>query len=174
MTAPAARPRRNRRVAKVSRQGTPVGRDSSTIACRDEKEARTDEAAMDLRRRLSCVGRLVREVFGLDHNADASLITRDAYLIVVSRIIESLTGGAQELSTAELASLSKALAEHRRLDISQMEIERRFPEQVSGRDTLEADLPQPLPQGFGRIVEQIYGTNLSKPSKDGDSDLSRT
>lgn len=126
-----------------------------------------DAAAGDFRQRLGCAGQMVRDAFGLDH-PDPALVNRDSYLIVVSRIIQAITDGAKELSTADLTSLSKALAEQRRLEISRMEVERRFPETVSSPDTLDADTPKPLPKGFGRMVEQIYGTNLDKPSNDGD------
>lgn len=126
-------------------------------------------ATRDFRRRMSCAGQLVRDVFGLN-DPDPALVNRDSYLIVVARIIKTITDDTKELSTAELTSLSKALAEQRRLEISQMEIERRFPKPTSSPDTLDTDTPKPLPKGFGRIVEQIYGTNLNKPPDNGDTE----
>ena len=166
MSAPAAKPRRNRRVPKVSTPDTRETDASSVKRSAGNHGSRDEPATRDFRRRMSCAGQLVREVFGLDHETDSALVTRDAYLIVVSRIIRALASGEQELSTGELASLSKALAEHRRLDISQMEVERRFPEQVSNDDTLESGAARPLPAGFGRMVEQIYGTNPADSSDD--------
>ena len=97
---------------------------------------------------------------GVDATDEGALFL-DAYLIVVSCIIEALVHGDERPSTSDLINFSKALAEQRRLDISRLEIERRFPEKVSSNDTLTATKDKPLPGGFSEVVEQIYGTNVT-------------
>jgi len=62
------------------------------------RDRRNETAQGDLRCRLSCAGRLVRDVFGLHHHDDPSLVTRDAYLIVVSRIIEVTLRQAEDFT----------------------------------------------------------------------------
>ena len=116
---------------------------------------------------MTCAGKLVRDVFGLSR-PDAAMVNRDSYLIIASLIIRSVTD-AEKLSTADLTALSKALAEQRRLELSRMEIERRFPRADPAPDNLKTEASRPLPQGFGNVVEQIYGTNLSKPPDDNDT-----
>lgn len=122
----------------------------------------------DLRQRYRRAGELIRNVFRLPPDADAELVTRDAYLIVVSRIIQAITDpddgegdqAKHELSTADLVALSKALAEHRRLHTSQLEIERRFPDKARSAEATGQDATDPLPPSFRRAIEQIYGPDL--------------
>lgn len=158
MTASGVSTRRNRRTVKMPK------RDTSTT--KKTPPASPSKQVRDFRRRMECVGDFVREVFGVEHLSDPELLNRDAYLIVVSSIISALIEDHQTLSTAELAALSKTLAEQRRLDISQLEIDRRFPAKVPQDDTLTVGPDRKLPQAFARVVEQIYGTNLSNPSRD--------
>lgn len=119
------------------------------------------------RKRMHYVGLIIRELIGTHRSADPALFTRHAYLIVMSRIIEALGDKENKLSTAELASLSKVLAEQRRLDISQMEIERRFPKVDSDQNAPNGSAARSLPEDFDHIVEQIYGTNLDDSNEQG-------
>lgn len=138
MTETAPKPRANRR-----RKAPPAN-------------GRLDE----FRQRMKSVGTIVRDVLGVSSVPDPATRVHDAYLIVVSCIIEALVHGDERPSTSDLINFSKALAEQRRLDISRLEIERRFPEKVSSHDTLSATTDKPLPGGFSGIVGQIYGTNV--------------
>jgi hypothetical protein len=121
------------------------------------------------RKRMHYVGLIIRELIGAHRSADPALFTRHAYLIVMSRIIEALSDEKNNLSTTELASLSKVLAEQRRLDISQMEIERRFPKVDSDPNARDGSDARSLPEDFDHIVEQIYGTNLDGSNQSGET-----
>ena len=149
MTEPTPKPRANRRrkaQASNGRMGSP---------------AVVETKLEEFRRRMKSVGTIVREVLGVSAVPDPEMRVHDAYLIVVSCIIEALVHGDERPSTSDLINFSKALAEQRRLDISRLEIERRFPEKVSSNDTLTATKDKPLPGGFSEVVEQIYGTNVT-------------
>jgi uncharacterized membrane protein len=110
------------------------------------------------RKRMRCVGDLLRDGLGLGGELDAAAMTRDAYRIVVAKIIEILVTGTEELTTSELATLSKVLAEQRRLDLAQTELDRKLP--APSTDD-ESSGPRTLSDSFGHIVKRIYGTNLS-------------
>ncbi len=123
------------------------------------------------RKRMHYVGLIIRELIGTHRSADPALFTRHAYLIVMSRIIEALSDRQNNLSTTELASLSKVLAEQRRLDISQMEIERRFPKVDPDGNAPDRSDARSLPKDFDHIVEQIYGTNLDASDQKGKTNV---
>lgn len=147
MTEHAPKPRANRRrKAQASNGRLEVG----------------ETKLHEFRQRMKSVGTIVRDVLGVSGVPDSETRVHDAYLIVVSCIIEALVHGDERPSTSDLINFSKALAEQRRLDISRLEIERRFPEKVSPNDTLAATRDKPLPGGFSGVVEQIYGTNVSE------------
>lgn len=135
-----------------------------------EKEGFDPKTALRaFRRRMHYVGEVIRELFGAQHNGNPEMATRAAYLTVVARIIQALNDDNGTLSTDQLASLSKVLAEQRRLDISEMELERRL-----SKDTPKEGAPEgvskSLPQDFNRIVEQIYGTNLDAQNEPTDAE----
>ena len=115
------------------------------------------------RRRMECVGNLIRQWFGDGPPPDPEEVARDAYLVVVGRLIEALTAETDGPSTAELTALSKALAEQRRLDLVKMELDRKHPQTMPHDDTPDNGSTAP-PAGFGRMVKQIYGTDVDRPS----------
>ncbi len=145
MTDSTPKPRANRRRTTLSSNGQLAA-----------AEPKLDE----FRQRMKSVGTIVRDVLGVSRVPDSEMRVHDAYLIVVSCIIEALVHGDEKPSTSDLINFSKALAEQRRLDISRLEIDRRFPEKVSSDDTLAATGDKPLPGGFSGVVGQIYGTNV--------------
>ncbi len=162
---------------KRSNSASPLrGEDSASQAqARDAADAHgrpePDRLAAreELRQRYRCAGQLVRQVFRLPHDADPDLVTRDAYLVIVSSLIKAIVGPGndsdgqhRELSVAELVSLSKALAEHRRVNTAQLQVERRFPIKAPEEDLLEGDLSAALPQHYVRMITQIYGVDIEK------------
>ena len=111
-------------------------------------EGLQDMSVRNFFHRMKTVGQLIHKGFGLDKVQDADVITKNAYLVVVSRIIEALSR-EEELSTAELATLSKTLAEQRRLEIADKEIERKF--------TKDESAP-PTPREVTGTLRNLYGT----------------
>ncbi|MEE9296648.1 MAG: hypothetical protein V3W34_17020 [Phycisphaerae bacterium] len=127
-------------------------------------------AMIDFRDRMRHIGGLVRESFGPRRGSDYASVTRDACRVVVSLIIETLSEATERISTAELAAVCKMLAEQRKLDIAQMEIERKYPKKPSGGNRSPASRRGPLPERFGQIVEEIYGTNISDTTSQPETD----
>ncbi len=125
-----------------------------------DQEAAFTQRTVEFRDRMRQIGRLIRESFGRHRRTDPAVITRDAYRVVVSLIIDTLSQASEKVSTEELAAVSKMLAEQRKLDIAQLEIERKYPKPTAparlsnGRDG-------PLPDRFSHVVTEIYGTNKS-------------
>lgn len=136
---------RKKKSKKHTSAATPTIVDEPT----PEIERLEDMSVRNFFHRMKCVGRLIHKGFGLEKIQDADVITKNAYLVVVSRIIEALSR-EEELSTAELATLSKTLAEQRRLEIADKEIERKFTKE---------EPPTKTPAKLNGSIHQLYGTN---------------
>ncbi len=114
----------------------------------------------DFRTRVQAVAAIVHAAFGIDPETHPVCDARDAYRVVISLIIEVLVTDGERVSTGELTVMSKLLAEHRRLDIAEMEAEGKYGKEVSHDDTSEEQSADTRPTGLGRAVKDIYGTNL--------------
>lgn len=120
---------------------------------------------------MGCVGKLVRDLCGLSEDTDPRLVVRDAYLVVVSEIIHAIATAEERLPTDELAALSKAVAEHRRLDLSQMELERKSGGPAAGGGVAapagdargDTVCHSETPGTLGEAVRSVYGADLSAP-----------
>ena len=76
---------------------------------------------------------------------------------MVSVLFERLTTKGKDISTEELAALSKMLAEQRRAEA----------QSSRGRNEEEAQAAKgegELPEDFGEVVKQFYGTNFQAPA----------
>ena len=112
--------------------------------------------SIESRTRMQAVAAIVHAAFGMDPETHPLCDARDAYRVVISQIIETLVTDGERVSTEELTVMSKLLAEHRRLDIAEMEAAGKYGKEVSQDDTPKNGRPNPL----GRAVKGIYGTNL--------------
>ncbi len=119
------------------------------------------------RERMQNVGAIVRDIVGGD-SIDPSARVHDAYLVVISCIVDSLVSGPDKPTTHELSVFARALAEQRRLDLAELKIDRQFPDRSSIRsvDSVSIDGVDGLPKGFGRVVENIYGTTCARDDDD--------
>jgi hypothetical protein len=119
------------------------------------------------RRRMKTVGRLLKQVFGMDGEETAAASIDDAYAVLSTMIIETLVKGNKTASLGEMAALSKVIAEQRSLDIKRMEAMRKLEKELSrGGDSGESLSEKDL-EG---AVRDLYGTNLSESSDDGSHD----
>ncbi len=156
---------RNNSLAPGVQEGLP-GQESSG----EPTDAMEDRATTAFRDRMRHIGGLIRESFGPRRGSDSASVTRDACRVVVSLIIETLSEATEQISTEELAAVCKMLAEQRKLDIAQMEIERKYPKKPSGGNRSPTGRRGPLPERFGQIVEEIYGTNISETTSQPETD----
>ena len=80
---------------------------------------------------------------------------RRAYLMLVGLVYERLAAGHDEVPTEEIVALAKVLAENRRVEVRLQEMDGRK------RTESESDSGSgPLPERFGEIVREVYGTNF--------------
>jgi hypothetical protein len=106
--------------------------------------------------RQASVAKILNRTFGRFAKSNPELWERRAYLMLVGLMYERLAVNEQDISTDELTALSKALAEQRRAEA-----------QLRGSSEKEAQAVGAggeLPEDFGEVVKQIYGTNFHAPS----------
>lgn len=108
------------------------------------------------RRRQASVSTILDQTFGQLAQCGPELWERRAYLMLVGLVYERLALHEDEISTEELISLSKALAENRRVELNQRKLRQ-------GDDTAEAHTSGDgkLPKHFADTVRQIYGLEPS-------------
>ncbi len=111
------------------------------------------------RRRQASVAAIIDRLFGGLGQCNPDLWERRAYLLLVGLVYERLATDDEEISTDELVRLAKALAENRRIEARRRDGKER-------EQPAEADSPPKgdLPERFGDIVRQVYGTNFQTPS----------
>ena len=111
------------------------------------------------RRRQASVAEIIDRIFGELAQCNPDLWERRAYLLLVGLVYERLATDDEEISTDELVRLAKALAENRR-------VEARLRDGKDPEQPAEADSPPrgDLPERFGDVVRQVYGTNFQTPS----------
>lgn len=111
------------------------------------------------RRRQASVAEILDRTFGQSAKCSPNLWERRAYLMLIGLVYERLATNEEEISTDELVSLAKILAENRRA-------EARLREHSPPTDSAEPASPSTgeLPERFTDIVRQVYGTNLHNPA----------
>ena len=118
------------------------------------------------RRRQASVAAILDRTFGQLAKCSPNLWERRAYLMLIGLVYERLATNEEEISTDELVSLAKVLAENRRAEARLREHQR----------TEEAPQDTPprageLPNAFADVVRQVYGTNFQvPPDSDGKRD----
>jgi hypothetical protein len=118
------------------------------------------------RRRQASVAAILDRTFGQLAKCSPNLWERRAYLMLIGLVYERLATNEEEISTDELVSLAKVLAENRRA-------EARLREHPQPTDSAEPASPPTgeLPERFTDVVRQVYGTNLQVPTgPDGKGD----
>lgn len=114
------------------------------------------------RKRQVSVGAILDAVFGPLGKCAPELWERRTYLMLVGLVYERLATSEAELPTDELVSLAKVLAENRRVEARLRKAE--GPAETGDSPTTDRG---PLPQRFGEIVRQLYGTNFQQGSDGG-------
>ena len=114
------------------------------------------------RRRQASVAAILDQTLGELAKSNPDLWERRAYLMLVGLVYERLATNEDEISTEELVTLAKVLAENRR-------VEARTRESDCTHDSQDrsSERARPLPGHFADIVQQVYGTNVQKPHGTG-------
>jgi len=115
------------------------------------------------RRRQASVSAILDQTFGRFAESDPALWDRRTYLMLVGVVYERLATDEAELPTDELIALAKLLAESRRADSQS-----RAREAANAATAPSVSANGPLPDSFGDVVRQIYGTDVERPVRDRD------
>ncbi len=128
-------------------------------------EAETPLEIDEYRQRLGAVGRLMRaalaDLEGVEEVSDR--IGQGAYLQVMGRAFEVLDGLSQTIEVDDLVKISKVVAEQRRAELNHRKLQ-MVGEAADGQANSNGDIESrdlELPESFGEIVRQIYGTTLA-------------
>jgi hypothetical protein len=126
--------------------------------------ARTDRSASEatigaFRRRQASVAAILDGTFGRLAESHPDLWERRAYLMLMGTVYERLAAGPEDIPTDELIALAKALAENRR-------VEARSRDAKTDPDAAGVRGGGDLPERFGGIVRQLYGTNFNDPGEE--------
>jgi len=127
--------------------GVTGGDSSDSFACRLRNH----------RVRQASVASILDKTFGKLAECAPDLWGHRAYLMLVGVVYERLAINEKDVSTEELVSLAKVIAENRRLEVRLRELGE------TQRDNGQATTPNgPLPDHFGDIVRRVYGTNFAE------------
>lgn len=120
-------------------------------------------------KRMKAIGEIVDSTFGALATHQPDLWGHGAYLMLVGSVVACLAERHTELSTSELATLSKILTEQRSLTFKQTEADRKLADRQSKATSKESSMDvagngdaraRRLPAHFGDVVRQIYGTSF--------------
>jgi len=135
-----------------------------TTQAREGDEREWKDRVRARRRRQASVSVVLDQTFGRFAESDPSLWDRRAYLMLVGIVYNRLANDEADIPTEELIALAKLLAESRRAD-SQSHAARVDTQTKERREDATANAPCAtgngrLPDAFGEVVRQIYGTNV--------------
>ncbi len=118
---------------------------------------------------MKAIGEIVDSTFGALATHHPDLWGHGAYLMLVGSVVACLAERHAELSTSELATLSKILTEQRSLTLKQTEADRKLADRQSKTTLDQSSMDaagngdaqaRKLPVHFGDVVRQIYGTSF--------------
>ncbi len=109
----------------------------------------------DHHRRQASVAAILDQTLGHFAKSDPRLWERRAYLMLVGLVYERLATNEEEISTDDLVTLAKVLAENRRAE-ARAQGNHRISETPESLQSSTGKLPDHLAD----VVRQVYGTHL--------------
>lgn len=109
----------------------------------------------DHHRRQASVAAILDQTLGHFAKSDPRLWERRAYLMLIGLVYERLATNEEEISTDDLVTLAKVLAENRRAE-ARAQGNHRLSETPESLQSSTGKLPDHLAD----VVRQVYGTNL--------------
>jgi len=100
--------------------------------------------------------RVIQEVLSREQNPDPRIWERGVYQLWLWLVIERLVVRRDEIDVGELSVISRMLSDHRKLTLDEARTRPAAP------DDDDARAAGRLPERFGEIVRQIYGTDLTE------------
>ncbi|MCP4248726.1 MAG: hypothetical protein GY778_16905 [bacterium] len=131
----------------TSRLQEPPEADAAAIAPTD---------AHELRRRWENARTVIREAVGRAEDHDPRIWERGVYQLWLWLVVERLVVRRDELDVSELSVISKMLHDQRKLSLDEAKQQAKSHDEQGNGAAPSARLPE----HFGEIVRQIYGTNF--------------
>ena len=158
---------RDGRVVRRAARSSHTGSTRSAKRIRQREESKSPvwaDRLRDHRRRQASVGAILDETFGRFAESDPALWDRRAYLMLVGIAYERLALDELEIPTDELISLAKLLAESRRADTQARGQDGKTQHGATVTESKELSANNDrLPDAFGDVIRQIYGTRIPDP-----------
>ena len=134
---------------------------AKTTGCnRTSKQKRPAWATADpaeLHRRWEHARRIVQDAVGKEDEHDPRIWERGLYQLWLWLVVERLVVRRDEMDVGELSVVSKMLYDQRKLSLDEAKQRDKAGDTTRGNGA--ATSPQ-LPEHFGELVRQIYGTNF--------------
>jgi hypothetical protein len=127
---------------------------------------RNGRQVKSLRERQESLKKILDRTFGPEGKKNPNLWEKRAYLMLVGLLYERLATNENEVSTEELTALSKMLAEQRRAEAQSRGSSEKEAQAVGAGGE--------LPEDFGEVVKQIYGTNFHAPMGNAETQKAET
>ena len=165
---------RSRKKARLGGTSARTGTKGKRVADTERETEEEWQAKLRARReRQVSVSSILDAAFGSLGKCNPDLWERRTYLMVVGMVYDRLAASEDEISTADLVALAKVLAEQRR-SAARDRTDGRVVGNGDGPADPGAENPVRdgrLPDRFGDIVRQLYGTNLpSRTVRRGETD----
>lgn len=153
-----------RRIPKKTNPATPR---STARTCTGAAVDQVDPQRLAAyRSRQASVASILEGLFGRLADSDPSIWDRRAYQLLVGLVYERLACDTDELPTSELMALAKVLNESRKAD------SRAVSKPKPDGDDLPNPATRKLPERFGEMIRQVYGTSIGDAPADEQSSTS--
>jgi hypothetical protein len=110
----------------------------------------------EFRAQQAAIAEVMHGLFGPPTKCHPELWDRRAYLMLAGLVYERLASRTRAVSTAELVSLARMLAENRRADATTA----RRTDSTTPPKPERGESSPPDPSRFAELVRQVYGVNL--------------
>jgi hypothetical protein len=109
---------------------------------------------------------VVHDAVGKEGEHDPQIWERGLYQLWLWLVVERLVVRRDDMDVAELSVISKMLYDQRKLSLDESKQRRQAGDATGGKG---GSIASQLPEHFGELVRQIYGTNLqdSRPAAEG-------
>ena len=163
VTSRSGRPQSTRRGGSQPAAGTGSVRQGAATTGSPAADGLGQVDPQELRCRWENARGVIREAVGAEEEHDPRIWERGVYQLWLWLVIERLVVRRDEIEVSELSVISKMLHDQRKLSLEEAKQQQKAGDGHDGRDggaASGAATAARLPEHFGEIVRQIYGTNF--------------
>ena len=145
-------------IKKTTRPSRSAKKKKAAPSTDDTNAVRSTADPNELRRRWENVRRIIRDAVGQNDEHNPQLWERGVYQLWLWLVVERLVVRGDEIDLDELSIISKMLHDQRKLSLEETKHQQKATENNgNGNGTIKSTR---LPEHFGELVRQIYGTNF--------------